>query len=80
MLRPSACTWNPAPGEADTHQFVYIVPSRLDNKERLLFIKYYGNALATENKNLVYCGTISVLETTVLLNRLKHIRKIRKTG
>jgi hypothetical protein len=69
ILRPTDCIWNPK-----THRFVYVLPSRLADKEHLLFIKCFWNS--TTKKQLVYHGTISVSDTTTILDRLKHIKRI----
>ena len=75
-LRPTACSWNTP--ETGLHQFVYVTPSRLDDKEHLLFIKYYFGA--TEQNSLVYCGTLAASDTTILSDQLNHMKRMANSG
>ena len=69
VLRPTACLYEP-----EIHQFVYVVPSRLDDNDHLLFIKHYRGD--DTKKSLVYCTSMAVSNATVLLDRLKHMKTL----
>src|SRR5271156_4271987 len=64
VLRPTAGSYSP--DETEVHHFVYVVPSRLDDKEHLLFLKRYWPE--TEDRDLLYYGPVAVSNATVLLD------------
>jgi ICP0-binding domain of Ubiquitin-specific protease 7/BTB/POZ domain len=52
------------------------VPLQRDASDQLLFVKHYRNRSCPETKSLVYCGTLSVSESTPLRDRVKHVLRM----
>jgi len=75
LLRPTACPYTP--DGTEVHHFVYVVPSRLDDKEQLFFVKRYWKERPKEGRELVYCGAVALSNVTTLLSRLKHLKTMR---
>ena len=70
LLRPTACQYTP--DGTEVHHFVYVVPSRLDDKEQLF--KRYWKERPKEGRELVYCGPVALSNATTVWFRLKHLK------
>jgi ICP0-binding domain of Ubiquitin-specific protease 7 len=75
VLRPTRCPWTHS-DEADVVQFVYVVPLQRDASDALLFVKHFRSRSCPETRSLVYCGTLSVSDSTPLRDRVKHVLRM----